>query len=70
MDIYRSCLGAGSGHWYLGTDSLTLRGRLWPAVSKGAAPGSAARVAMVRDARALPVLLTMRPKELGQGHSQ
>jgi hypothetical protein len=33
-----------------------------PTVSKDS-PGSAALAAMVRDARALPALLTMRPKE-------
>jgi hypothetical protein len=48
---------------WLSTDPLILRR---PAVAgrlEGCSPGGAACVAMARDARALPALLTMRLKE-------
>ena len=49
----------------MGIPSQALKGRLLPAVSKDAGRRSAAPAAMVRDARAVPALLTKRLRDAG-----
>jgi hypothetical protein len=45
---------------WLGTDLLILKRPALACRLEGCGPGGAARAAMVRDARAMPALLTMR----------
>jgi hypothetical protein len=52
-----------SGFDWSSTEPLILRRPALAGRLEGYSPASPARVTMVRDARALPALLTMRPKE-------